>query len=72
MANMLGKDGSWWGGYPCGATNKIMRKSGRMRNKRAAEREVRTQMHYDHETELGYDLDQAELDHRSHELLDLE
>jgi hypothetical protein len=35
---MLGRDGAWFYGYPCGPTHRIMRKSGRMKIKKETRR----------------------------------
>jgi len=53
---MLGRDGAWYYGYPCGETSRLMRKSGRMRGRKTITREINEQLRPDLLAELGYDL----------------
>lgn len=47
MSAMLGRSGTWYYGYPCGATSRIMRRSGRQREARQLDLEIQVELEPD-------------------------
>jgi hypothetical protein len=62
MSAMLGRSGAWFYGRPCGETSRIMRRSGRQRERLMAAAEAWEETHPDVEAEAGFECGESYLD----------